>query len=296
MSLITFNTIIDACARAGDCISADWWMKAMKSNGVRASVVSFGSVMLACARAGKQDWLQSWLEQADAQGIELNMICFSAVINAFAKAEDLQSATKWFGVMRERKIQPSIHCFTGMLELTLNTSDWDGAAVLIDKMRSSGVEPDTAMFNWLVTACSRGGQSERAKVWAAEAAAVGCRLNRTARRAVGPDVPTVEFDAIGAALSCGPQAARAQSPDSRHPEDLIGETFIGTVKEFISAKFGYITCDETFKVFKRDIFLSSNDNPEGYAKGQRVSFILFMDPKRGLPRATEVNVYVRPKA
>ena len=38
--------------------------------------------------------------------------------------------------------------------------------------------------------------------------------------------------------------------------------------------FGYIVCEDTHAVFKRDIFLSSQDNPEQFAKGQKVTFVL----------------------
>jgi len=309
LDTVTYNTVIDTCARVGDSVSADWWMKAMIADGVRPSVVSFGSVMLASARGGSNACIQYWLDQADDMGIELNMICFSAVINAFAKANQLASASKWYDVMRSRAVMPSIFCFTGMLELMLSNDDFDGAADLMNKMAAANVEPDTAMYNWLVTASGRAGCRERAQQWAEDAAAAGCKLNRAAIRSVEQLLPAGEKLTLvsrhrgasfpGAVANCN-QAAQEIGPavaaNADECAEFLGRTYVGIVKEFVSAKFGYITCDETFSIFKRDIFLSSNDNPEGYAKGQRVSFTLFLDPKRALPRATNVNAFVRPKS
>eukprot|EP00401_Gymnodinium_catenatum_P082466 CAMPEP_0117483700 /NCGR_PEP_ID=MMETSP0784-20121206/14075_1 /TAXON_ID=39447 /ORGANISM="" /LENGTH=124 /DNA_ID=CAMNT_0005278245 /DNA_START=1 /DNA_END=372 /DNA_ORIENTATION=+ len=71
-------------------------------------------------------------------------------------------------------------------------------------------------------------------------------------------------------------------------QKYIGRRCSGVIKEYITQKYGYICCRETFAVFGRDVFLSSSDNPNGLAKGQNVSFTLHLDKKRGLPRARDV--------
>lgn len=290
LDTVTYNTLIDGCAKAGDAESAEWWMNTMVNAKVKPSVVTIGSMMLACAREGNGQRAMHWLETADSLGIVVNMICFSAVINAFAKAGDLDTAEHWLSIMRKRDVQPSIHCFTGMLESALKNLDIDRAAEIYKALRASGVEPDAALFNWLVTASARAGDDTRAQAWADEASASGFRLNRTARKFVKFDPPSTP---AAKPIDLTPKDHMYEVDDEDMEEmaqDLLGKRFVGTIKNYIHSKFGYIVCEETFAVFKRDIFLSSNDNPQEFGKGQRVSFMLFLDKKRNLPRACQLEV------
>jgi len=299
---VTFNTLIDGCARAGDATAAEYWMEQMLAQGVKASVVSFGSLMLASARTGSSERVDHWLAEADRLGIELNFICFSAVINAFSKAGDLVTAERWLNNMLERDVPATIHCFTGLVEAALQADDFDRADALITKMGIHQVDMDASMYNWLITACGRAGQSERAKKWADAAAVAGYTLNRPARRALGEQGISLHTPTMPAAprsrTSTGSSRV-ASDPEENIPLDafalqtesvqnMLGKRYAGTVKEFIFGKFGYISCGEVKAVFKRDVFLSSSDNPAGFAKGQKVTFTLSLDKKRSLPRAGDV--------
>jgi len=293
---VTYNTLIDAWARAADATSAQFWMRRMLSSGVKPSVVSFASVMRACAQAGLKDDLEQWVQQSDNLGIELNMICYSAVINGFAKMDDLITASTWLDRMISKCITPNAPSFTVLLHAIVNKGDIEHAATVINRLISAKVPLDAPVFSVAICAAANGGNHVYAQNWADSVVATGFQLSASAesaliasdlrvpRRGANKICEQVDEQAVGVetGLAMSRTAAR---------RSMVGRKFVGTIKEFIPSKFGYIECDEVSAVFKRDIFLCNVDNPLQFAKGQRVTFTLQIDRQRGLPRAANVRVF-----
>jgi len=292
LDTISYNTLIDAWAREGDAAKAQLWMKRMLVNDVKASVVSFGSVMRACAQCGLHQELLFWLEQADKLGIELNMICFSAIINALVKRNDLQGASQWLQRMLDRGVTCSSRCSTNLLNAFLATGDLEQASSVVDKLRAAKAEIDDAVFSSMVSASLRAHRTESAKAWADAAASSGHKLGRAAEAALvaaGLEVPICITQSIEQ-LSPDEDSALGASRQSMR-RACLGKRFTGTVKDFVTGKFGYIECDETFAIFKRDVFLSCDANLDQLGRGQRVTFTLQIDRQRGLPRAADLKVF-----
>merc|ERR1711988_1763119 len=72
-----------------------------------ANVVSYSSVISACARKGDKDGAAKWLARMLGSGIEADSICYNAVIDACAKAKDASGAEKWMEKMLEAKAAPT---------------------------------------------------------------------------------------------------------------------------------------------------------------------------------------------
>ena len=51
-NLISYNAMIDACAKTGAVEKAEFWLRTMLSGGVEADVVSYSSTIDACSKAG----------------------------------------------------------------------------------------------------------------------------------------------------------------------------------------------------------------------------------------------------
>jgi len=295
---VTYNTFIDASARAGDAVRAQQWMNQMLAAGVKASVVSFGSVMRSCAQAGLIEELELWIAKARELGIELNMICFSAIINAFAKSGDVKNATAWLTRMICHNVDPTIHCFSGVLTAVLSTGDIERTLEILKDMQKATVRPDAALMSNMITIAVDRGLHAHAQNWAHEAISNGHQLSRAAGTALtcaGLLVPNRHAAASAFATCSVPEPATQEQ--ATHAKLLgrrssVGKRFIGTIKEFVPGKFGYICCEDTNAIYRRDIYLCHVDNPEQLAKGQRVSFQLQVDRRSGLPRASNVKVHV----
>ena len=51
--VVSYSTMINACAQNGETARAEWWLQHMLDNGVEANVVSYSTVINACAQQGE---------------------------------------------------------------------------------------------------------------------------------------------------------------------------------------------------------------------------------------------------
>merc|ERR1719222_308978 len=82
--LLTFNSVINACAKAGDVCRAEHWLSEMSERGVKPDTVSYSTVIHACLRAHDPHRAEHWLTNMQAAGEPPSNFCFNSVIQAFA--------------------------------------------------------------------------------------------------------------------------------------------------------------------------------------------------------------------
>lgn len=74
-------------------------------------------------------------------------------------------------------------------------------------------------------------------------------------------------------------------------ETLVGENhkFVGIVKSFNPSNgFGFIACEETHRIFGRDVFLHQSQLSD-FGLGDAIKFRLDIDPVKGTPRARDLS-------
>jgi len=84
----SFSAVINACAKAGDVITATQYLAQMQQAGVSADVVVFSSVLDACAKAGNTDRAKQVFQQMRASGIQPNVVSYAAFARPFAHRGD----------------------------------------------------------------------------------------------------------------------------------------------------------------------------------------------------------------
>lgn len=294
---ITYNTLIATCLRSGDPGKAEQYMELMLTEGVSPSVVSFSSVMRACAQAGQGDDVMKWLSKADELGIVLNEICYSAIINAFAKAGDHKSGIKWIEIMMERNATAIMPCFLGVFESALKVKDFESVDLTLGLCQRAGLMLEMgALFTSMIVTAVESKDLARAQIYLDLSLYHGHILSKCAREIVAEAELAMNLTEVHAAriasMKKSRDAVHAQSTAAKPGTTISeceGKRYVGTMKEYITNRFGYITCDELKPVCEKDIFVSSFDNPLGLAKGQRVSFTFVIDHRRGLPRAKDIK-------
>jgi len=161
-------------------------------------------------------------------------------------------------------------------------------------MREAHVVPDARVLSVLVKAACQAGEFECAQDWIDEFAGKGVALNVHALSASYAAKLTIPSDVNSSKLFSNKVVDKTLvqiEVNSAEAEAFVGKRFVGTIKEFVATKFGYITCEETYAVFKRDVYLSNFENPQQLAKGQMVSFVLQIDNRLGKPRANDLKVF-----
>ncbi|CAE7319936.1 PABPC4 [Symbiodinium natans] len=93
-----------------------------------------------------------------------------------------------------------------------------------------------------------------------------------------------------ASQSAGTSTAKTPAAPPSKPPPPPDKEFTGQVKS-ISAKngYGFIICDETKKLYGRDVFVEQKVLPEGVEVQSKVTFTIELSEK-GHPRATKVNL------
>ena len=72
-------------------------------------------------------------------------------------------------------------------------------------------------------------------------------------------------------------------------EGLSRQTYMGVVKSFCKEKgFGFVACDETHKIFQRDVF-AHHSKIGGFAVGNLVRFRICVDPVKRMPKVLTVE-------
>ena len=77
VDVITYNAVIDACAKVGEVQKAASYLETMRDHGTYPDVISFTSVINGYAQLGDVDKAEHWLAQMD----EFNVAPYIFFIN-----------------------------------------------------------------------------------------------------------------------------------------------------------------------------------------------------------------------
>merc|ERR1712176_45828 len=162
------------------------------------------------------------------------------------------------------------------------------ASQLVERMRAAGVHLDVGVYSLLVQGAIWAEDVQGAHSWAHEAIANGIDLPQSTRSKLKL-IRWVPRKVHDDSYTTGGLKNLQLEVDPTLESDFGGKRFKGIIKDFVPGRFGYLTCAETHRVFNRDVYLSSQNNTEGFVKGQQVSFKLYLDKTKKFPRAYDLH-------
>eukprot|EP00439_Symbiodinium_sp_Y106_P082133 s1128_g21.t1 len=165
---VVFNSMINACAKAGDIESADHWLGRMLQErscrlegacglegayglaGLKPDDKTYNSLMHACGRNGNPERAELWYAQMTSQGFRPDRITFSTIINSCAKAGEIEKALNpelckliidmlihFDHEMENHGFAPNLMCYNCLLQAC---ADW------LFSMIQDGCEPDAVTY------------------------------------------------------------------------------------------------------------------------------------------------------
>merc|ERR1719387_3252955 len=138
------------------------WLSKMLAAGVGADVVSYSTVINACAKVGNGGSAERWLTKMLEAGVQANVQSYSAVVSAFAKVGDTMGAEKWLLQMLDAGIKGDTISYTAMINACARVGDVQKAEDWLEKMLVDGIEPNVITFNAVIAACAKKGQCTKA--------------------------------------------------------------------------------------------------------------------------------------
>jgi pentatricopeptide repeat protein len=135
----------------------------MLENSVKFSIVTFNTMIDACARCGEIKRIPELLRNMAAQGIEANLITYSAILKGYCQENRVDEAFELMqGMVQTTKFKPDEVMYNTLLDGCARQGLYDRGMPLLVDMEAAGVSPSNFTLSVLVKLCSRAKRLERA--------------------------------------------------------------------------------------------------------------------------------------
>ncbi|KAL7467566.1 hypothetical protein ACHAXS_007812 [Conticribra weissflogii] len=200
-NLVTFNTMIDAFANAGQFENANDVFKSLKSSGIRPDRVSYTTMIKASIRSGNLDRAIDLLDDMKWVGVQPDIVSYNNVIEAMCNANRLYEAKDLVNEMESARVSPdsmtygllmkgllkankpwpcltffesacadertaalteNVHLYTTAISAAAALGDHERALELVSRMNRAGVKPNKRTLTALMGACIAGGKYDAA--------------------------------------------------------------------------------------------------------------------------------------
>merc|ERR1719375_1519878 len=153
--------------------------KEMERRNVEVSVVTFNTIIDACARCGRMDQVSRVQEDMARSGVPPNLITYSSLIKGYCRMGDIQTA---FDILRRMKSEgnarPDEIMYNSLLDGCAQNNLVDEGLKLLEEMQREGVKPSNFTLSILVKMMSRSRNLDSAFSLVEEVASKhGLRLN-----------------------------------------------------------------------------------------------------------------------
>jgi len=195
-NLVTINTVIDACCRAGaldECVKV---FNSLPSLGMDADRITYSTVIKGFARDGDLDGAATFLRRMEAAGFRSDYTIFNVLIEAAAMRTRFDVADSCFEQMLKEGIAPSSYTlmilikrhgregnvakagelletlparygfkvsanvYSAYITVCVQQNQLHLALKVYEKMKAEGPTPDAVTYDKLINGCTRSGQTE----------------------------------------------------------------------------------------------------------------------------------------
>merc|ERR1719443_166192 len=189
-NVVSFSSMIDACARVGDLARAEHWHGKMQEWGVQPNVYIYSALINACAKNSDVEGAYRWLERAEGSGTTLDAVVYGCVINACGKAGDTECAKKVFQQMRSQGIQTHVIIYGALARPFAYKGDYAEVERIADEMVAEGIPLNDHFLYMILLSYSRAKprKADRAEAAFCKAIAEGVGINERVLKALSQAV------------------------------------------------------------------------------------------------------------
>jgi pentatricopeptide repeat protein len=137
--------------------------KEMKDRGMELSIVTFNTLLDACARCGRMDHLPQILENMKAHEVKPNVITYSTMLKGHCQNGNIQEGFAIFAQMKkDTRMKPDEIMYNSLLDGCAQNSLIDEGLRLLEEMQTEGVPPSNFTLSILVKLMNRARRLDRA--------------------------------------------------------------------------------------------------------------------------------------
>eukprot|EP00435_Cladocopium_sp_Y103_P034244 s1062_g8.t2 len=162
-NLITYNSIIFACADAEQWKRAGHTLLELLRTFPRAQLISNNSMISGYAKAGKWQEAVAVLRQLQQQQLEHDFVTFSGVISACEKAGQWEHALLLVHELQQLKADVDTIVYSAAISACEKCGIWQLAMLFLEQLLELQLEADTAVCNAAISACEKQAQWQQAQ-------------------------------------------------------------------------------------------------------------------------------------
>merc|ERR1719277_2568526 len=189
-TVVSFSTMINACAKVGDLGRAEHWYGIMQEHGVQPNGYCYSALINACSRVGNVESACLWLQRAEKTGAAMDGVVYGCVINTCGKVGDAERAMSVFRQMKAQGIKSHIVVYAALARPFAYQGDWMEVERIRKEMEGEGIVVNDYFLYTQILAYGRAKprQPDRAEIVFCDAVASGLSPNEQVFKALGTAV------------------------------------------------------------------------------------------------------------
>jgi pentatricopeptide repeat protein len=156
---ISFNTAINACARARDAERALGYFRAMEAASIERNTVTYTGLIHACAEGMQLDKAMALFTYMEVVGVERNAITYSVAINGCTRNGQWELGLQLLQEMQRKGIQADTKTYNAAISACEKGLQWRRALHILEVMHENGCKPTAVTYGAAISACAKGKQT-----------------------------------------------------------------------------------------------------------------------------------------
>jgi pentatricopeptide repeat protein len=146
------------------CFNRVWEVyEEMLQHKLQFSMVTFNTLIDACARSGELGRIPSLLKDIDVQGLKMGIVTYSAILKGYCQTNRLDEAFELLDDMtRTTDLEPDEIMYNTLLDGCARQGLYDRGMALLERMKKSGMRPSNYTLSVLVKLANRGKKLDKA--------------------------------------------------------------------------------------------------------------------------------------
>jgi pentatricopeptide repeat protein len=163
VSLVVLNTLIDACSRVGDMVTATNIFKEMSESQCVPDVITYSTLIKGHCVNDDLDRALQLFSLMQKKGIKPDAILFNSLLDGCAKKQLPALCEQVIHDMENAGVVPSNHSASILIKLYGRCKDLDAAFGVLNEMPAKyNFKPNNAVYTCLMSACITNGRLDQA--------------------------------------------------------------------------------------------------------------------------------------
>jgi len=198
-SIVTFNTMVDACSRCNEMSRIPELLRSMVSQGIEPNLITYSAILKGycqenrldeafelmegmvqttqfkpdeimyntlldgCARQGLYDRGTKLLAEMVRAGVNPSNFTLSVLVKLCSRAKRLDRAFEMIQEITSKYgFRPNVHVYTNLIQACIQNKDLRRAFEVLERLIKESIRPDVRTYSLLLRACVSCGQAQEA--------------------------------------------------------------------------------------------------------------------------------------